>query len=74
MGNRIKSFTLAGILASSIFLLLVIPLEDFTADATRDDKPPGISMFFCGHNKIKKQLKNVMILLLDTLGGQRSIF
>ena len=74
MRNKFKSFALAGILTSSIFLLLLIPIEDFTVDATRDDKPPGISIFFVDIIKIKKQLKNVMILLMDIHGGQRSIF
>ena len=65
MRNKFKSFALAGILTSSIFLLLVLPIEDFTADATRDDKPPGISIFFCGHNKNKKTIEECD----DTING-----
>ena len=61
----INGFTLAGILVSSILLLLVIPVEDYVADATRDDKPPGISMFFCGHNKNKKTIEDCN----DTIDG-----
>ena len=61
----INGFTLAGILVSSILLLLVIPVEYYVADATRDDKPPGISMFFCGHNKNKKTIEDCN----DTIDG-----
>ena len=61
----INGFTLAGILVSSILLLLIIPVEDYVADATRDDKPPGISMFFCGHNKNKKTIEDCN----DTIDG-----
>jgi len=57
MRKDVKGFVLTGILINSIFLLLIIPLEDFTIDATRDDKPPGISIFFCGHNKNKKTIE-----------------
>ena len=56
MHNRVKGIFLTGILTSSILLLLLIPFEENEADATRDDKPPGISIFFCGHNKNKKTL------------------
>ena len=56
MHNRVKGIFLTGILTSSILLLLLIPFGENEADATRDDKPPGISIFFCGHNKNKKTL------------------
>ena len=58
MCRNVNSFVLAGILVSSIFLLLLIPLEDYVVNATRDDKPPGISIFFCGHNKNKKTIED----------------
>jgi len=51
-----SAFASTGILVSSILLLLFIPVEDYVVDATRDDKPVGISMFFCGHNKNKKTI------------------
>lgn len=35
------------------------------ADATRDDKPPGISIFFCGHNKNKVTIEDCD----DTIDG-----
>ena len=56
MHNRVKGIFLTGILTSSVLLLLLIPFAENEADATRDDKPPGISIFFCGHNKNKKTL------------------
>ena len=49
---------LTGILTSSILILLLFSFEYNVADATREDKPPGISMFFCGHNKNKKTLED----------------
>ncbi len=55
MKNWKKVIFSSSILLSSIFLLLVIPSEDYVADATRDDKPPGITMLFCGHNKTRKR-------------------
>ncbi|MEC7710700.1 MAG: hypothetical protein VX587_00110 [Thermoproteota archaeon] len=56
MHNRVKGIFLTGILTSSILVLILIPFAENEADATRDDKPPGISIFFCGHNKNKKTL------------------
>ena len=56
MNNWKKAILSSSILLSSIFLLLVIPAEEYVADATRDDKPPGITMLFCGHNKNKKTI------------------
>ena len=56
MNNWKKAIFSSSILLSSIFLLLVIPAEEYVADATRDDKPPGITMLFCGHNKNKKTI------------------
>ena len=56
---------LTGILICSILILLLIPFEDNIADATRDDKPPGISIFFCGHNKNKKTIADCD----DTIDG-----
>tara|TARA_Y100000590_G_scaffold324045_1_gene367550 strand:- start:145 stop:1413 length:1269 start_codon:yes stop_codon:yes gene_type:complete len=46
-------------------ILLLIPISLSIADATRDDKPPGISMLFCGHNKNKKTLEECD----DTIDG-----
>ena len=60
-----SAFASTGILVSSILLLLFIPVEDYVADATRDDKPVGISMFFCGHNKNKKTIGDCD----DTING-----
>ena len=54
MHNRVKGIFLTGILTSSILLLLLIPFGENEADATRDDKPPGISIFFVVTIKIKK--------------------
>ena len=56
MNNWKKAIFSSSILLSSIFLLLVIPAEEYVADATRDDRPPGITMLFCGHNKNKKTI------------------
>ena len=39
-------------------MLLLIPFEDYVVNATRDDKPPGISIFFCGHNKNKVTIED----------------
>ena len=41
------------IIIISAFTLLFIPTTENFVDATREDKPPGISIFFCGHNKNK---------------------
>ena len=65
MLKRIKGVMLTGILICSILILLLIPFEDNIADATRDDKPPGISIFFCGHNKNKKTIADCD----DTIDG-----
>jgi len=63
--RSVSAFVSTGVLVNSILLLLFIPVEDYVADATRDDKPPGISMFFCGHNKNKKTLEDCD----DTIDG-----
>lgn len=53
MIKEIRNQIPAVILVNSILILLFIPGTESIVDATRDDKPPGISMFFCGHNKNK---------------------
>ena len=46
-------------------MLFLIPFGENVADATRDDKPPGISIFFCGHNKNKVTIEDCD----DTIDG-----
>jgi len=63
--RKIEGVILTGILTSSILMLFLIPFGENVADATRDDKPPGISIFFCGHNKNKVTIEDCD----DTIDG-----